>query len=147
MEDRRKCCVANGDGMIGKDKGNRKRKKAWKESRGLEEEGKRKRCAACEDAARRMLRYLEDSEELKVSPSELKEQLETPEEAGFSIMQMAKQARNERSQKLFEINMQGENEVYIGSLARWDTQLKGLAELERRSHDLMQEVKLQSERQ
>ena len=30
-----------------------------------------------------MLKYLEDSEELKVSLCELKEQLETPEEAGF----------------------------------------------------------------
>ena len=54
--------------------------------------------------------------------SELKEQLEMLEEAGFSILQIAKQARNERSQKLFQIFRQGENEVYIASLARWDTQ-------------------------
>ena len=62
-------------------------------------------------------------------------------------MQIAKQARNERGQKLFEIFRQGENEVYSASLARWDTQLKGLVELERRCQDLMQEVQLQSERQ
>ena len=37
--------------------------------------------------------------------------------------------------------------MYIASSARWDTQLKGLAELERRCQDLMQEVKLSSERQ
>ena len=37
--------------------------------------------------------------------------------------------------------------MYIASLARWDTQLKGLVELERRCHDLMQEVKMLSERQ
>ena len=60
-------------------------------------------------------------------------------------MQIAKQARKERGQKLFEIFRQGENEVYSASLARWDTQLKGL--VERRCQDLMQEVQLQSERQ
>ena len=40
-----------------------------------------------------------------------------------------------------------ENEVYSGSLERWDTQLKGLVELERRCQDLTQEVQLQTERQ
>ena len=63
------------------------------------------------------------------------EQLETPEEACFSFMQFAKRARNERGQKLFQIFRQEENEVYIASLARWDTQLKGLVELERRRQD------------
>ena len=109
-------------------------------------EDERKRCAAFEDAAKRMLKYLEDSEDVKVELSELKEQLETPVETGISIMQIAEQARNERGQMLFQIFRQGE-EVYIASLARWDTQLKRLVELERRCQDLMQEVKLQSERQ
>ena len=90
---------------------------------------------------------MEDSEDLKVGLSELIEQLETPEEAGVSIMQLAKQARNERGQKLFQIFRQEENEMYIASLARWDTQLKGLVELERRCQELMQEVELLSERQ
>ena len=35
----------------------------------------------------------------------------------------------------------------IASLARWNTQLKSLAELERRCQGMMQEVKLLSERQ
>ena len=35
----------------------------------------------------------------------------------------------------------------IASSARWDTQLKGLVELERCCQDMMQEVKLLSERQ
>ena len=61
-------------------------------------------------------------------------------------MQIAQQARNERGQKLFEIFRQGENDVYIANLARWDTQLNGLVELERRCQDLMQEVQLLSER-
>ena len=46
-------------------------------------EDKRKWCARLENAAKRMLKYLEDSEELKVGLSELKEQLETPEESRF----------------------------------------------------------------
>ena len=71
-----------------------------------------------------MLKYLKDSEELKVSLRKLKEQLEYPEEAGISFMQIAKQARNERGQKLVQIFTREENDVYIASLARWDTQLK-----------------------
>ena len=77
-----------------------------------------------------MLKYLEDKEDVKVGLSEFKEQLEMPEEAGISIMQSAKQARNERGQKLFQIFRQEENEVYIASLARWDPRRKGLVELE-----------------
>ena len=61
--------------------------------------------------------------------------------------EIAQQARNERGHNLFKTFRQGENEVYIASLARWDTQSKGLAKLERRCQDLMQEVKLSSERQ
>ena len=61
-------------------------------------------------------------------------------------MQIVKEARNERGQKLVQIFRREENEVYIASLARWDTQLKGLVELERRCLDLMQEVELSSER-
>ena len=94
-----------------------------------------------------MLKYLEDNEDVKVGLSELKEQLEMPEEAGIPIMQIAKQAMNERGKNLFPIIRQGENEVYIASLARWCTQLKGLVELERRCQEQMQEVKLLSERQ
>ena len=62
-------------------------------------------------------------------------------------MQIAVQARNERGKKLFQIFRQGENEVYIASSARWDAQLKGLVELERRCQELMQEVELLSDRQ
>ena len=47
-------------------------------------------------------------EELKVSLSELKGHLETLEEAGFSVMQIAKQPMNERGQKPVEIFRQGE---------------------------------------
>ena len=60
-----------------------------------------------------MLGHLGDSEDLKVGISELTEQLETPEEEGRSIMQIAKQARNEKGQNIFEIFRQGEEEVCI----------------------------------
>ena len=94
-----------------------------------------------------MLMYLEDSEDLKVSLRELREQLESREEADVSFMQIAKQARHEKCQKLFQIFRKQENEVYITSWARWNAQLKGLVELDRRCQELMQEVELSSERQ
>ena len=119
--------------------------KAWKESHGLDDEDKRKWFAAYEDLAKKMMKFLEDREHLKVGLRELKEHLETPEAAGISIMQIAKQARNERGQKLFQIFRQEENEVYIASLARSDAQLRGIVELERRCQELMQEMS--SERQ
>ena len=67
----------------------------------------RRRRVAFEERAKRMLRYLEDSEDLEVGIRELKEQMKTPEEAGFSIMQIAQQARNEEGQKTFEFFRQG----------------------------------------
>ena len=45
-------------------------------------EDERKWCVAFEDAAKRMLKDLEDSEDLKVGLCLLIEQLETQEEAG-----------------------------------------------------------------
>ena len=92
-----------------------------------------------------MMKYLEDSEDLKVSLGALKDKLESPEETGIAIMQIAKQARKEGGQKIFQIFRQEENDVCIASLARWDRQLKGL--VERRCQELMQEVELLSERQ
>ena len=45
-------------------------------------EDRRRRRVAFEEAAKGMLRYVEDSEDLKVGVLELKEQLEISEEAG-----------------------------------------------------------------
>ena len=56
---------------------------------------RRMRRVAFEETARSILRYLEDSEDLKVSVTELQEQLGMSEEAGISIEQVAQQARNE----------------------------------------------------
>ena len=57
-------------------------------------EDSRRRRVAFEEAAKRMLRFLEDSGDLKVGVNELKEQLEVSEEACVSIRQLAPQARN-----------------------------------------------------
>ena len=66
-----------------------------------------------------------------MSGTELQEQLGMSEEAGISIKQVAQQARNENGQTFFEILKEGEEEVCIASWARWNAQLKCLAELEK----------------
>ena len=82
-----------------------------------------------------MLKYLEHSEELKVGITELQEQLEVLVQIVITLQQVAQQARNEIGQKVFEIFCHEEDELCIASWARWDAQLKGLAELERRWQD------------
>ena len=54
-----------------------------------------------------ILRYLEDSGDLKVRVTELREQLGMSEEAGIFIEQVGQQARNENGQNIFEIFRQG----------------------------------------
>ena len=78
-----------------------------------------------------MLKCLEDSEALKVSTRELKEQDLFPDESSFSIVRIARQARSEDSKKLLQIFRQGANEVLVESMARWEEHLKGLVVLER----------------
>ena len=60
-----------------------------------------RRRVSFEETAQGMLRYLENSEDLKVGVTELQEQLEILEEAGVSIRQIALQARNENGQNIF----------------------------------------------
>ena len=65
----------------------------------------------------------------------------------ISFVRIARQAINQTRPKMFQIFRQGENEVFIASKARWDEQLKGLIELERRCLTLREEVEHLSERQ
>ena len=58
-----------------------------------------------------MLRYLENSEELKVCITELQEHLEVLVQIGTTLQQVAQQARNEIGQKVFEIFWQEEEEL------------------------------------
>ena len=108
---------------------------------------RRWRRVAFEETTKRMLRYQEDSEDVIVCVAELQEQFGISGGAGTSIRQIAQLAKNENGQKIFENFRQGEEEVCIASLARWNAQLKGLVELEGRCRETMQEVKVLSERQ
>ena len=113
------------------------------ESQWVAVEDRRRRRFAFEETARGILRTLEDSEDLKVSVTELQDQLGMSEEADTSCS-----AGKKRKRPIFlKFFRQGEEEVCIASLARWNAQWKGLVELERRCRDTMQEVKLLSDRQ
>ena len=86
------------------------------------------------------------NDDVKVGVTELQEQLDISDEAGISIKQVTQQSGNENDQ-FFEIFRQGEEEVCTASRARWNAQLKGLAELEKRCQHMEQEVRYLSERQ
>ena len=116
------------------------------ESQWVAVEDRRRRRVAFEETAWDILKYLENSEDLKVSVTELQERLGMSGEAGISIKQDTKQARNENGQ-FFLIFRQGKEEVCIASWAEWNTQLKGLAELEKRCQNMRQEVNYLSETQ
>ena len=62
-------------------------------------------------------------------------------------MRIARLARNEKKEELFQIFRQREGEVLIASKARWDVQLKGLVELERRCQSFRADVEYLCERQ
>ena len=55
-----------------------------------------------------MLRYLENSEEVKGGITELQEPMEGPVQIGTTLQQVTQQARNEIGQKVFEIFCQEE---------------------------------------
>ena len=63
------------------------------------------------------------------------------------VVRSARQARNEKSTKLFQFFRQGASEVLIASMARWEEQLKGLVVLERHCLALREEVEHLGERQ
>ena len=69
---------------------------SWVREDGKEKEARR--LDAFEETANRILRYLEDSEDLKMGVTELQEQQGISEEAGISIKQIAQQAMNENGQ-------------------------------------------------
>ena len=76
--------------------------------------------AACEGIAEKMLKYLDESEVMKVSTRELKEQVLSPDESSVNRVHIARQARSEKSKMLFQIFGQGTNDVLIASMARWE---------------------------
>ena len=94
-----------------------------------------------------MIKYLEDSEITKVSTIELEEQVLAPNEPRINVVRIARLAGNEKKEQLFQILRQREGEVLIASMARWDVQLKGLVELERRCQSFRADVEYLRERQ
>ena len=64
-------------------------------------EDRRRRDIAFENLAKEMLRYLDNSADVKVGIIELQERLEVPVQIGISIQQVAQQARSEDGQKMF----------------------------------------------
>ena len=90
-----------------------------------------RRSSAFQNLAKEMLRYLDNSDDVKVGITELHERLEVRVQIGISIQQVAQQARSETGQKIFEVFCQEEEEVNVACWARWDAQWRGLVELER----------------
>ena len=64
-------------------------------------EYRRRRNVAFANLAKEMLRYLENSEEVKVGITELQEQLEVPIQKGTILQQVVQQARNDIGEKVF----------------------------------------------
>ena len=110
-------------------------------------EDRRRRRVAFENLAKEMLRYLDNSDGVKVGITELQERLEVPVQMGISIQQVAQQARSENGQKMFEVFWKEEEELCIASWARWEAQWKGLVDLERRCQDTSREIQMLSKRQ
>ena len=65
----------------------------------------------------------------------------------ISIQQVAQLTRSENGQKIFKVFWHEEEEVYVASWARWDTQWKGSVELERRFQDISREIQMLSKGQ
>ena len=86
------------------------------ESQWVAVEDRRSQRVAFEETARGTLRYLEDSEDLKVSVKDLQEQLGVSE-AGISIKQVAQQAMNEHSQLFSKKKKSKEKNMY--ALPAW----------------------------
>ena len=124
----------------------RQRPKAVQEERArrdvqeVDEEVDQNWTAACEWIAKKMLKYFEGSEVLKVSTRDLKEQVLSPDESSVRKVRIARQASSEESEKFFQIFRQGANEVLIASMARWEEHLEGLVVLERHCMVLTEEV-------
>ena len=73
-----------------------------------EMEERRRRRIAFENLAKEMLRYLDNSDGMKVGITELQERLDVPVQIGISIQQVAQQAMNKNGQKIFEVFWQEE---------------------------------------
>ena len=65
-------------------------------------EDRRRQSVVFENVAKDMLRYLENSEELKVGITEFQVHLEVLVQIGITLQQVAQQPRTKRNQKVFD---------------------------------------------
>ena len=106
-----------------------------------------RRRVAFEETAWDILRYLENSEDLKVSVTEFLAITAGNVGRSMYLHQRSYPAGKKRERTFFfEIFRQGGEEVCIASWARWIAQLQGLVELEKRCQNTRQEVNYLSER-
>ena len=80
------------------------------EGRWLFLEDRRRQSVAFKNVAKEMLKYQENSEELKVRITELQEHEEVPVQIGITLQEVAQQARNKRNQQVLDIFWQAEEE-------------------------------------
>ena len=80
----------------------------------------------------------EDSQALKVSTRELKEQVLSPDESSVSVVRIARQARSEQGKKLFKIS---DKEQTRSSSPAWRGAGKALLGIERRSGAFKRETR------
>ena len=74
--------------------------------------------------ASRMQSYLDNSETLRVDTKELEDHIFAPSEPRVDIDHIARQARGEQRQRLFQIfSRQGAKEILVASVARWEDHL------------------------
>ena len=73
----------------------------------------RRRRSAFENLFKGVLRYLDNSNDVKVSITELQERVEVPLHFGISTQQVAQQAMNENDPKIFEVFWQIERNYVL----------------------------------
>ena len=76
-------------------------------------EDRRRRRIAFENLAKEMLRYLDNSDDVKVGITELQERLETPVQFCISIQQVAQLATSENGEKIFEVFGKKKKKNYV----------------------------------
>ena len=87
-----------------------------------------------------MPRWADRCEALKVNLVEVEESLRTPESVDGDCLKIARMARHQNGEKLFMIFEKEQDEIHISSKARWECQVTGLEEIERRCSELSEEM-------
>ena len=100
-------------------------------------EGWRRRRIAFDNLAKEMLRYLDNSDDVKVGINELQERLEVPVQIGISIQQVAQLAR--MAKRFLKYFGNKKRSHVLPASARREAQWKGSVDVERRCQDIRRE--------